>query len=135
MPGDLTLVKVPSSGYNEASVLTLSNSNVSTLSVTNYDVTVINTSSGEITVPAVIYNDFTNVTLSSSDISVVQVTTSDVTILNSSAATLSVPTAMNLSDSIPAELTENGVAGISSLASRSDHSHPMVNLILNGGNF
>lgn len=94
--------------------------------------------SGDITVlqmPSPIYNESTNLKLSNSDVTVVSVTTSDVTILNTAAATISAPVTLNLSDSVPAELTDNGNSGVSNLASRSDHSHPVVNLVLNGGNF
>lgn len=93
---------------------------------------------GDITIVQVqspVYSESTNLTLSDSDVTAVTVTSSDVTILNTSAATISLPTSTNLSNSIPMELAEVGDAGVSVLASRSDHVHPVINLVLNGGNF
>lgn len=92
MSGDVTIVQLKSTSYNESTIL--------------------------------IYSESTILTY-----------TSDITVLSAAPATINLPTSTNLSDSVPAELSLNGSAGVSLLASRSDHSHPMVNLVLNGGNF
>lgn len=63
------------------------------------------------------------------------VTISDSTVLTASSATITLPTLINLSDSIPLELSDTGSAGTSTLAARSDHRHPSTGMTITGGNF
>lgn len=65
---------------------------------------------------------------------VITITSGEATVLTATPATITVPTA-NLSDDTPLELANTGSAGVSLLASRSDHRHPSTGMFINGGNF
>lgn len=86
---------------------------------------------GEVTTVS-ITQDTSNITVNS-DVSVVSIT-SDVSVLLAAPATINTAT-INFSNATPAEITRVSSAGVSNLASRSDHVHSAANLLLDGGNY
>lgn len=80
--------------------------------------------SAEYTVLNIVTSNSTNLTVSSES-----------TVLTAAPATIFLPVSLNLSNSIPLELSENGSAGISSFAARADHVHPSTGMPITGGNF
>jgi hypothetical protein len=88
----------------------------------------------DITTLTVIGNHTTNLQVTSSDITVVN-TVTDITVLNTTSATITVPSSINLSNIAPSDISDVAEAGVSTMASRSDHKHSAANAVLNGGNF
>jgi hypothetical protein len=88
----------------------------------------------DITVLKVNTGDITNIIVRNNDITTINVKDGDITTLMSSPATINVES-IRFSDATPSAITRTTSAGVSSLVSRSDHSHSAASLLLDGGNY
>lgn len=77
--------------------------------------------------------DATTLSVTANTSTVITYSNIETTILTAAPATIGL--GVQFSDDTPLELANTGVAGVSSLASRSDHRHPSTGMFLNGGNF
>lgn len=91
--------------------------------------------SAEVTTITVVVGDSTTLVVSNGDSTALTISNADSTVINSASATANMPVYVNLSDDIPEQLSNTGSAGTSILASRADHSHPLIGATFNGGNF
>ena len=88
----------------------------------------------DVTVLRVNTGDITNVFVRNNDITTVTVRDGDITTLMSAPATINVEN-IKFSDAAPSVITRTSSAGVSNLASRSDHGHSAASLLLDGGNY
>lgn len=105
------------------------------ITVTTSDATVLTVNSGDTTSLSVDSSDVTSLSVSNTVTTAVTVTNADATLLSAAAATINVPVYVNLSDDVPQELANTGLAGTSTFAARADHVHPSTGMFINGGNF
>jgi len=77
--------------------------------------------------------DITTLQLTTSQASNVSITT-NTTVLTQSSGTINLAS-LNFSNSAPADIARTATAGVSNLASRSDHIHSAASLLLDGGNY
>ena len=89
----------------------------------------------EVTTVTVTVGESTILTVGATDVTVLTYSNEQATVIQSASATANLPVYVNLSDAIPAELSNTGSAGTSLLAARADHSHPLTGATFNGGNF
>jgi hypothetical protein len=91
--------------------------------------------SAEVTTITVTTGDATILTVSPEQSTIVSVSNASSTVINAAQAVANMPVYVNLSNDIPQQLSNTGSAGVSILASRADHSHPLTGATFNGGNF
>lgn len=89
--------------------------------------------SAESTTITISPEDATSLTVVGSTSTVISYSNVETTILNAAPATIGL--GVQFSNDLPLELANTGIAGTSTLASRSDHRHPSTGMFLNGGNF
>lgn len=88
----------------------------------------------EVTTVVVRTGDITQLTIGGGDVTPLSVQAGDTTVITSASATINAA-ALSLSDSQPSAIARTASAGVSTLVSRSDHTHSAANLLLDGGNY
>jgi hypothetical protein len=91
--------------------------------------------SAEVTSITVVSGDSTTLVVSTEQSTILNVSNSSATVINAATAVANMPVYVNLSNDIPEQLSNTGSAGVSILAARADHSHPLIGATFNGGNF
>lgn len=91
--------------------------------------------SAEVTTVVITTGDSTTLVVSEAEATAITISNASSTVINAASAVANMPVYVNLSNDIPQQLSNTGSAGSSILASRADHSHPLIGATFNGGNF